>query len=225
MGDAEGEAEWCEWLALSLGCVVISPEYRLAPESRYPKPLEDCYAALTWIHNHSQSLGADPQRIAVWGGSAGGGLAAALALLARDRGEISLCFQCLLYPMLDDRTSLAPDPNEFAGEYVWTRANNAFGWESLLDREPGHPDISPHAAPARAIDLAGLPPTFIWVGALDLFVDENIEYARRLIRAGVPTELHVYPGVTHGNILQPDLPSSRQCLATTLNALKRAFKE
>ena len=125
-------------------------------------------------------------------------MAAALALLTRDRGEYRLAFQHLVYPMLDDRTCTTTDPNPYAGEFIWTPASNRFGWTSLLGAEPGGTDVSPYAAPARAADLAGLPPTYIATGALDLFVDENLEYAHRLIRAGVPTELHVYPGAVHG---------------------------
>jgi triacylglycerol lipase len=132
------------------------------------------------------------------GESAGGGLAAGLALLARDRGEHQLAFQHLIYPMIDDRTCTADDPHPFAGEFVWTPSANRFGWTSLLGHEPGRAGVSPYAAAARAEDLSRLPPTYIATGALDLFVEENFEYARRLIRAGVPTELHVYPGAFHG---------------------------
>jgi triacylglycerol lipase len=224
-GNARGESDWSEWLVAELGCVVIAPDYRLAPENPHPAPLEDCYAALAWLHANAPALHTDRRRIGVYGGSAGGGLAAAIALYARDRGEIGLCFQCLLYPMLDDRTAVQIDPNPFAGEYVWTSADNAFAWRCLLGHEPGRPDVSPYASAARASDLAGLPPTFIWVGALDLFVDESIEYAQRLIRAGVSTELHVYPGVTHGNILNADLPSSKQCRADILRALRRSLRD
>lgn len=223
VGDAEGEADWCEWLVSELRCVVVAPKYRLAPESPFPAAVMDCYAALVWLYGETRALGVDVRRLGVWGGSAGGGLAAALTLLARDRGDVSLRFQVLLYPMLDDRTCVESEPNEFAGEFVWTRADNAFGWECLLGRKAGGADVSPYAAASRAADVAGLPAAFIWVGALDLFVDESIEYARRLIRAGVSTELHVYPGVTHGNILDWELPSSRECRGAALRALRRAI--
>lgn len=222
-GDARSEVAWSQFLAAELGCVVVAPDYRLAPEHTHPLPLYDCYAALSWLKTHAAELRVDKSRIGVYGGSAGGGLAAALALLARDRGEIQLCFQCLLYPMLDDRTSTEADPNPYAGEYAWTRADNAFGWKCLLGHEPGGPSQPAYAAAGRASDLGKLPPTFIWVGALDLFVDESMDYAGRLIRAGVSTELHVYPGVTHANILKPEFPSSRQCRSDILRVLKRAL--
>lgn len=138
------------------------------------------------------------------GESAGGGLAAALALLARDRGDYALAFQHLIYPMIDDRTCVSDDPNPVTGEFIWTRHNNHFGWSALLGEAPGGPDISPYAAAARAKDLAGLPATFISTPTLDLFVDEDIAYARRLMRAGVPVELHVYPGGFHGFDYAPD---------------------
>jgi acetyl esterase/lipase len=224
MGDPETEALWSEWLAAELGCVVVAPDYRLAPETPHPGPITDCYAALKWLDANSDGLGVDRNRIGVYGCSAGGGLAAAIALLARDRGEISLCFQCLQCAMLDDRTAVTTDPNPFAGEYAWTPPDNRFGWSALLGHEPGRPDVSPYASPARATNLTGLPSSFIWVGALDLFVDENIEYARRLVRVGVPTELRVYPGVTHGNLLVADAPSTALNREDTLRALKRALR-
>jgi acetyl esterase/lipase len=170
-GSPESEAEWSQWLVTQTGCVVVAPGYRLAPETTHPGPVMDCYATLEWIHNESMSLGVDTSRIAVYGGSTGGGLAAAVALMARDLKKVKVCFQCLLYPMLDDRTTDAPDENSFAGEYVWTHADNAFAWECLLGHKPGAQVVSQYASPARATDLAGLPPTFIWVGALDLFVE------------------------------------------------------
>jgi acetyl esterase/lipase len=134
----------------------------------------------------------------VKGESAGGGLAAALALLVRDRGELSLAFQHLLYPMLDDRTCVTADPHPFTGEFVWTPDQNRFAWAAFLGTAPGSANISPYAAAARAENLAGLPPAFLSVGALDIFLEENLDYARRLTRAGVPVELHLYPGAYHG---------------------------
>lgn len=197
LGSAFGNDAAQAALAAELACVIASVEYRLAPEFPHPTPVEDAYAALKWLHDEAASLQVDRSRIAVGGESAGGGLAAALALLARDRGEVPLVFQHLIYPMLDDRTVTA-ELHPFAGEFRWTPAQNRFAWTALLGQEPGGADISPYAAAARAEDLSGLPPAFISVGALDLFIDEDIEYARRLIRAGVPTELHVFPGAFHG---------------------------
>lgn len=207
-------------LVRKLGCMLISVDYRLAPETRFPGAIEDCYAGLDWVFAHAEELGIDTGRIGVMGESAGGGLAAALALLARDRGEFSFAFQHLIYPMIDDRTCMR-DPHPFAGEFVWHRVNNQFGWRALLGVEPGSEGVSPYAAAARADDLAGLPPTFITTGALDLFIEEDMDYARRLIRAGVPAELHVHPGGFHGYDLAPEAYVSLAARATSEAALKR----
>lgn len=210
-------------LAAELGCVIASVDYRLAPETPHPGPLEDAYAGLKWLFDEARSLGVDRTRIAVGGESAGGGLAAALALLARDRDEVPIVFQHLIYPMLDDRTGTVCEPHPFAGEFVWTPEYNRFGWTSLLGHEPGLPTTSPYAAPARAADLSRLPPAFISVGALDLFLDEDIEYARRLIRAGVPTELHVFPGAFHGFDMVPTARTSAVARNRSRAALRRAL--
>ncbi|HEY3696173.1 alpha/beta hydrolase [Phenylobacterium sp.] len=210
-------------LAVELGCVIVSVDHRLSPETAHPGPLEDCYAGLKWLHAHAAELGVDPGRIGVMGESAGGGLAAALALYARDRGEAPLAFQHLIFPMLDDRTCTRPDPHPFVGDYVWNRAQNLFGWTSLLGQAPGGEDVPHYAAPARAPDLAGLPPTFISVGALDLFLEEDMEYARRLTRAGVPVELHVYPGAYHGFSGAVEARVTRQSERDSLEALRRAM--
>lgn len=190
-------------LVSELGCSLISVDYRLAPETVFPGAIEDCYAGLVYVFANADQLGVDPARIGLMGESAGGGLAAALALLVRDRREYALAFQHLIYPMIDDRTCIA-DPHPFAGEFVWTGQSNQFGWAALLGQDPGGEHVSPYAAAARADDLAGLPPTFISVGALDLFLEENMEFARRLMRAGVATELHVWPGGFHGFDMMPD---------------------
>ncbi|NYT41804.1 alpha/beta hydrolase [Sphingomonas sp. R-74633] len=193
----------------ALGCVLVSVDYRLAPETPFPGPLDDCYAGLAWLHEHAADLGIDPERIGIRGESAGGGLAAALALLVRDRGEFAIAFQQLIYPMVDDRTCTA-EPNPSAGEFIWNLGSNRFGWRCYLAAEPGGEGISPYAAAARAEDLTGLPPAFISTGALDLFIDEDLAYAARLIRAGVPTELHVYPGGFHGFNVHKTAGVSRQ---------------
>lgn len=185
-----------------LNCVGVSVEYRLAPEFPYPTPLEDCYAGLVWTHEHAEELGIDPTRIGISGVSAGGGLAAALALLARDRGSPAIAFQLLECPMVDDRqvtTSSLLD-----GLAVWSRESNTYGWGSYLGDLYGTDAIPAHAAPARADDLTGLPPAFVCVGGADGFRDEDIEYAKRLGQAGVPTELHVYPGAPHGAQIVPN---------------------
>jgi acetyl esterase/lipase len=161
MGSANGEELGVKSIASAIGCAAVLVDYRLAPETPHPGPVEDCYAALKWLSTHAGELGVDPTLIAIGGGSAGGGLAAALGLLARDRGEVPLVFQLLIYPMIDDRTVTAADPHPYTGEFIWTAQANHFGWRSLLGQEPGAPDVSPYAAAARAQDLAGLPPTFI----------------------------------------------------------------
>lgn len=208
-------------LAEELGCVIVSVDYRLAPETRFPDNVEDCYAGLSWVTANAAALRIDPTRTGVTGESAGGGLAAALALLARDRGEIDLAFQLLTYPMLDDRTGVSSDPHPHVGEFIWTPHNNRYGWRALLGREPGGEDVSPYAAPARAQDLMGLPPTFIMTGALDLFLEEDLEYARRLMRAGVPTELHVYPGAFHGFDIMPGAEIAESARLHRVDALRR----
>jgi acetyl esterase/lipase len=223
-GSADAEDIRTRTMAAELGCVIVSVDYRLAPETPYPGPLEDCYAALRWLHASALELGVNTGRLAIGGGSSGGGLAAVLALLARDRGEIPLAFQALLAPMLDDRTVTADPPHPYTGEFIWTRDTNRFGWTALLGREPGSDGISPYAAAARAENLASLPPTFIAVGALDLFLEENMEYARRLIRAGVPTELHVYPGVFHGFQLVPHAQVTQAAARDQISAIRRALQ-
>lgn len=210
--------------AAAVGCVVVSVNYRLAPETRAPGSVEDCYAALAWIFANAADLGVDLKRVGVTGESAGGGLAAALALLARDRGEYPLAFQHLIYPMLDDRTVAHPDPHPYAGEFLWTPHNNRFGWEALLGVEPGSDGVSPYAAPARAETLAGLPSTFISTGSLDLFLEENIEYARRLLRDGVPTEFHIYPGGFHAFDIAPEAQVSKTARRDSRAALARFLK-
>ncbi len=211
-------------LAHELDCVIVSVDYRLAPETRFPGALEDCYAALTWLHANAAQLGVDSARIAIGGESAGGGHAAALALLSRKGAGVPICLQLLDSPMLDDRTGSNADPHPYCGEFVWPAANNRFAWRALLGTEPGGPDVSVEAVPARATDLKGLPPTFILVGALDLFLEESVEFARRLIRSGVPTELHVIPGAFHGfAVAGGSAPQVQACLRSRRDALARAF--
>ncbi len=196
IGSAEEDDLGVNELVKAVGCLAVSVDYRLAPEHPFPAPVEDCYAALKWLAAHASELGVDPKRITIGGGSAGGGLAAGLALLARDRGEVNVTFQLLIYPMIDDR-NIVQASQAVADSLLWTRENNLIGWRSYLGREPGGKGVSPYAAAARAADLVGLPPAYIAVGALDLFLRENIAYAQRLIEAGVAAELHVYPGAYH----------------------------
>jgi acetyl esterase/lipase len=178
------------------GCVGVSVEYRLAPETPYPGPLDDCYAGLAWTFAHADELGVDPSRVGINGISAGGGLAAALALLARDRGELPIAFELLQCPMIDDR-QITPSSQQ-DNLVVWSRDANAFGWESYLGARYGTDDVPGYAAAARADDLAGLPPALVITGGADGFRDENIEYALRLGQAGVPTDLTVIAGAPHG---------------------------
>lgn len=183
-----------------LGAVGVSVDYRLAPETPFPGPQEDCYAALEWLSTHAAELGVDPARIVVIGESAGGGLSAALAQMVRDRAELQLAGQALIYPMLDYRTGSPASPwhNPYAGQQVWTAPNSQFGWASLR----GDYAIDDHRkgwfSPAMADDLTGLAPAFVSAAALDLLVDEDIDYARRLNAAGVAVEAHLYPGAFHG---------------------------
>ncbi len=223
IGSADQDDAQVKSIVAQVGCAAVSVDYRLAPETPFPGPVEDCYAALAWLHAHAAELGVDPDRIAIGGASAGGGLAAGLGLLARDRGEVPLAFQLLIYPMLDDRTVSAADPHPYTGEYIWTADANRFGWSSLLGQEPGSTGVSPYAAAARAERLASLPPTYLSVGALDLFLEEDLEYARRLMREGVPTELHVYPGAFHGFNMMAESQVARAFTRDSMDALRRAL--
>lgn len=200
-GSAELDDTLLDRLCRNTDCVGISIEYRLAPEFPYPAPIEDCYEGLAWVFANAATLGVDPTRIGIHGVSAGGGLAAALALMVRDRGEYRIAYQALDCPMLDDRQITASSQAE--NLVSWTKASNTFGWQSYLGDLYGRDEIPYLAAPARAEDLSGLPPSFIGVGGADGFRDENIKYALRLGECNVPCELHVYPGAPHAAVLFP----------------------
>ena len=210
-------------LAAALGCVVVSPDYRLAPETAFPGPLDDCRAAFDWMVEQAGELGVDTKRIVLGGASAGGGLAAGLALQLRDRAEVQPVFLYLVFPMLDDRTGSAVEASPFAGEFIWTPEHNRFGWAAYLGSEPGGDGVSPYAAPARAGSLEGLPPTWICCGALDLFIDENLEFTRRLIAEGVAAELHVYPGAFHAFQWVPTAQVTQAFARDSFAALRRAL--
>jgi acetyl esterase/lipase len=197
-GSAASTLRAVQEVASALDCAMVSVEYRLAPETRFAGSIEDNYAGLKWLHAHATELGVDPSRLGVMGGSAGGGHAALLAITARDRGAVPLRFQTLLYPMLDDRTGSTRKPAPHTGRLVWTAASNHFGWQCFLGAAPGGPNVPAQAVPARTHDLKGLPPAFIGVGTIDLFIDEDIDYAKRLIDVGVPATLLVVPGAFHG---------------------------
>lgn len=207
-----------------LGCVAVTVEYRLAPEHPHPAPAEDCYAGMVWMAEHSTELGFDAARLLVIGGSAGGGLAAAMALMARDRGGPELAGQLLLCPMIDDRND-SPSTIRFADSGSWTRSSNALGWRSLLGEAPADLPVPAYAAPARASDLTGLPPAFIEVGELEIFLDEDVDYCRRLWQAGVPAELHVWGGAYHGfDRIAPDSEVSRAALAARSSWIRRTLR-
>lgn len=225
IGNADIADPQVKSIVTTTGCAVVSVDYRLAPETPHPGPVEDCYAALKWLYTHAAELGVDTTRIAIGGDSAGGGLTAGLALLTRDRGEVPLVLQLLIYPMLDDRSVTMAESHPYTGEYIWTAESNRFGWTALLGQEPGGPNVSPYAAAARAEKLEGLAPAFIGVGTLDLFLEEDLEYARRLMRAGVPTELHVYPGAFHGFPMAAHAQVAQAFVRDQLNALTRAFSK
>jgi acetyl esterase/lipase len=215
LGSARQDDPLCRRFANKLGITVGSVEYRPAPEHPFPAALEDCYAALQRL---VALPGVDPARVAIGGASAGGGLAAALALMARDRGEISPALQLLTYPMLDDRT-VAKSPMDARNYRVWTERSNRFGWAAYLGN--ANPDI---AVPARNTDLAGVSPAWIGVGALDLFHDEDLAYAERLKKAGVPCRVEVVPGAFHGfDRIVPGAPVSRSFFDSQCASLRVAL--
>jgi acetyl esterase/lipase len=216
---------FCQRLAAELDCVVVNVDYRLCPETPFPGPVEDNYAALHWLSDNAETLGVDRNRIAVMGESAGGGLAAMLAIAARDRGEIPVCYQVLIYPMLDDRTGSTRRVPPHIGTIGWDESGNRFGWTSFLGVPAGSTRVPAGAVPARVDDLAGLPPAFIGVGSIDLFVDEDLEYANRLIDARVPTTVRVVSGAYHGfDFIAPDARVSREFTAGWKSALGSAFR-
>jgi triacylglycerol lipase len=210
-------------MALEHHCVIVSVDYRLAPETRFPGPQEDNYAALLWLVDHAEELGVAPARIVVMGGSAGGGLAASLALMVRDRGGPPLAGQVLIYPMLDWRTGGPDDSyrNRHTGEFIWTREKNQFGWAALRGDYQPTDERKAWFSPTLAETLGDLPPAYIATGALDLFLDENLDYARRLIDCGIRTELHVYPGAIHGFEMVPDTRLGEQAAADLKRGLER----
>ena len=220
-GSPEGSDPMNLYLASILNIVILSVDYRLAPENPIPAPLDDCYAALGWLHENAAELGVDPERIGVGGESAGGGLAAALAIKARDEGEYGLCWQQLTYPMLDDRTGSSQhygDP--LVGEFVWTRELNQYGWSSYL----GNAERTAPQVPGRLEEFRGLPPAWMFTASLDLFRDENILYAQNLMRSGVACDLVVYPGACHAFQRIESAAISKRYRKEFVSSLKRGLK-
>ncbi|MCY1145632.1 alpha/beta hydrolase [Actinoplanes sp. Pm04-4] len=219
LGSVEGEDVPATLICDQTNSLVVSVEYRLSPEHPHPAPVEDCYAGLVWMAKNAAELGFDPERLAIYGASAGGGLTIATALLARDRGGPALKFMMPIYPMIDD-TNTTASSDEIVDIGIWDRAGNIEAWAWYLGGKPA----DQYAAPTRASDLAGLPPAFIDVGTVDLFRDEDIAFAQRLMAAGVPTELHVHPGSYHAaETFAADAALSQRIWAMRLDALKRAL--
>ncbi|MGQ8871623.1 alpha/beta hydrolase [Paenibacillus sp. TSA_86.1] len=222
LGNPEGDDQLCTDFAIRAGCIVVSPNYRLAPEHPYPAGLEDCYSTLEWISGEAVTRGIDLERIAVGGASAGGGLAAALTLLTRDRKGPELCFQLPLYPMLDHRNSTSSS-YEITYPSVWNRAHNMAAWQMYLGPK-WNDDIPEYASPSLAADLTGLPPAYICVGELDLFRDEIMDYVIRLTRAGVKVEFHLYPGCYHASEhVAPEAESSQRIRNEYIERLAQAL--
>jgi acetyl esterase/lipase len=220
-GNVEMDDAWLSDLVQKLGIVAVSVDYRLAPEHPFPIPLNDCYTALNWVHRNGQPFGMDPNRIAVGGGSAGGGLAACLVQLAHDRGEIQPIFQLLVYPMLDDHSAIRIDvPNREL--MTWTQASNRFGWESYLRQPCGLDSVPPYSVGARREDFQGFPPAWIGVGSLDLFYEEDEAYAHKLIACGIECKWVVIPGAFHGfDVMNADLPVVQDFRSSQIEALKK----
>ncbi len=221
VGSIQSEHRGALGAAAAADAVVVSVEYRLAPEHPFPAGLEDCYAALTWMAADAETLGVDTQHIAVMGSSAGGGLAAGLALLARDRGGPKLCFQLLGIPELDDRLE-TPSMRAFTDRPLWNRPNAEVSWRAYLGEGDG--EVSPYAAPARAKDLRGLPPAYVSTMEFDPLRDEGIRYAARLLEAGVSVELHQYPGTFHGSHMIADAGVSKRTVKEMSGALRRGLR-
>ena len=223
-GSAKWEVPRLQKLAQEMDCIIVSVDYRLAPETTYTGSTEDNYAGLKWMYNRAAQIGLDTTRIALMGESAGGGHAARLAITARDRREVPIALQALVYPMLDDRTASSRAVPPFIGAIGWGPEANRYGWQAFLGQQPGTATVPAASVPARVSDLSNLPPAWIGVGSIDLFVSEDMEYARRLIDVGVPTELYVVPGAFHGfDVIGADTEPAARFTKSKLDALRRAF--
>jgi acetyl esterase len=222
IGSIESEHAGAALLAIGTGAVVVSVDYRLAPEHPYPAGLHDCYAALSYLHAEAEALGVDPARVALSGASAGGGLAAATALLARDRGGPPICFQMLQIPELDDRLETG-SMRTFVDSPMWNRPLAVQSWQAYLGPLYGAADVPYYAAPARAADLSGLPPAYISTAENDPLRDEGITYAQRLLQAGVSVELHQFPGTFHGSALVTTAAVSKRAQRESALVLRQAL--
>lgn len=221
LGSIDAEAAFCQQLATDLDAVVCAVDYRLAPENPFPAGLEDCYSVLCWMFANASELQIDAARIGVAGNSAGGGLTAALCLLARDRQGPTIVFQMPLYPMIDDRNT-TPSSYDVVDKRAWARSHNLAAWTHYLGQAV---EVSPYAAPARAENLVGLPPAYTMVGTCDSLRDETIAYVARLAQAGVPVEFHLVPGGFHAfEFIVPDAPVSRRAMGEYIGALRRGLK-
>ncbi|GGG53635.1 alpha/beta hydrolase [Paenibacillus radicis (ex Gao et al. 2016)] len=223
MGSPVGERMSNAALAVQHGFCCVSVYYRLAPEHVQPSQLQDCYSGLKWCIEHAEELGIDKQKVALAGSSAGAGLAAGVALYIRDQKEFDIQHLRLIRPMLDDRTSAAPD-HPYAGEFIWNNRSNYFGWKSVLGHEPGQEEVSEYYVPARAKSLAGLPPTYINIGTVDLFIDEALLFTKQLAFDGVLVELHVYPGYHHLSPMFPNAHYSKEGAESSEHALLKALE-
>ncbi|MBT2293483.1 alpha/beta hydrolase [Paenibacillus albidus] len=223
LGSVDDNDDLCMKFVKEAGCVVVSVDYRLAPENPYPAPIEDCYVGLKWVADNAESLNIDSKRIGVAGASAGGGLTAALTLLARDRKYPSICFQIPLYPMIDDRNN-TPSTNEIKEGMLWNQKTNEAGWKMYLGDLHGTDDVPSYAAPARAEDYSHLPYTYTCVGQLDPFRSETLTYVTNLAEAGVDVEFHLYPGAYHGfEAFSPNAALSVRAVTEYVKAVKIGF--
>ncbi|CAL5868207.1 uncharacterized protein PFLUO_LOCUS2431 [Penicillium psychrofluorescens] len=219
MGGGDQFHNRCALMVQETGVQIFTVDYRLAPEHRFPTPVEDCYAALVWVHQQAEQFGIDRQRIGTFGESAGANLAAAITLMAQDRSlSPSVAKQILVYPMLDDTNTVARPAQDAVA--IWTSSTNALAWSAYLGDLYGSDDVSPYAAPARVASVAGLPPTYLEVGTADIFLDETLKFASRLAAADIEVELHVRPGLPHGfDIYAPFIGATQRAMADRARAI------